>query len=50
MTWSLPGLAVFAITCFNLVPRSFQNHAWYLRKFGDEYKKLRRKVLVPFVL
>ena len=50
MTWSLPGAAVFIITFFNLVPRSFTNHAWYMKTFGDDYKKLRRKRLVPFVL
>eukprot|EP01062_Namystynia_karyoxenos_P020401 TRINITY_DN17727_c0_g1_i1.p2 TRINITY_DN17727_c0_g1~~TRINITY_DN17727_c0_g1_i1.p2 ORF type:complete len:295 (+),score=95.79 TRINITY_DN17727_c0_g1_i1:86-970(+) len=50
LTWSLPGLAVFAISCFNLVPRAFQNHTWYLQKFGDEYKKLGRARLIPFIL
>lgn len=50
MNWSLPGLAVFLITAFNLIPRSFQNHRWYLEKFGDEYAKLGRKNLIPFLL
>lgn len=50
LTWSLPGVAVLAISSFNLVPRAFQNHRWYLEKFGDDYKKLGRKVLVPFIL
>lgn len=50
VNWSLPGLAVVAITTFNLVPRAFQNHNWYLEKFGDEYKALRRKVIFPFLI
>jgi 3-oxo-5-alpha-steroid 4-dehydrogenase 1 len=50
LTWSLPGLAVFLISAFNLVPRAFQNHEWYLRTFGEEYKRLRRARLIPLVL
>ena len=50
LTWSLPGLAVFLISSFNLVPRAFHNHAWYERTFGDEYKKLRRARLIPGLL
>lgn len=50
MTWSLPGLAVFVISCFNLIPRAFTNHTWYQQKFGDDYKKLRRTRLIPFIL
>lgn len=50
LTWSLPGAAVFAISSFNLVPRAFQNHAWYLKKFPGEYEALGRRVLIPFVL
>lgn len=50
MTNSLPSAAVFAITCFNLIPRSFHNHTWYMKKFGEEYEKLGRKRLIPFLL
>jgi len=50
LTWSIPGAAVLAISTFNLVPRAFQNHAWYLGRFGDEYKKLGRARLIPLVL
>jgi 3-oxo-5-alpha-steroid 4-dehydrogenase 1 len=49
-TWSLPSLAIFLISAFNLVPRSFQNHEWYLQKFGEAYIKLNRRVLIPNVL
>lgn len=27
-----------------------QKHNWYLQKFGDDYKKLKRKIYVPYVL
>jgi len=37
---------VFMISLANLVPRSFEQHKWYLRKFPD-YPS-RRKALVPF--
>jgi len=50
MNWSLPGAAVVAITSFNLIPRAFQNQKWYQEKFGDEYKALDRKVILPFLL
>jgi len=50
MNWSLPGVAVFAMTLFNLVPRAFQNHTWYQEKFGEEYGALSRKVIIPFLL
>jgi 3-oxo-5-alpha-steroid 4-dehydrogenase 1 len=46
-SWSLPSLAIFLISFFNLVPRAFQNHTWYLKKFGDEYAQLNRRVIVP---
>merc|ERR1719215_1634529 len=50
MNWSLPGVAVFAISSFNLVPRAFLNHRWYQEKFGADYTALDRKVIVPFLL
>lgn len=49
-TWSLPSLAIFLISFFNLVPRAFQNHTWYLKKFGEEYSQLNRCVIVPKLL
>eukprot|EP01065_Artemidia_motanka_P034800 TRINITY_DN4262_c4_g1_i1.p1 TRINITY_DN4262_c4_g1~~TRINITY_DN4262_c4_g1_i1.p1 ORF type:complete len:299 (+),score=96.22 TRINITY_DN4262_c4_g1_i1:66-899(+) len=49
LTWSVPSAAVFTISALNLIPRSFQNHEWYLKKF-PEYAKLNRKVLVPFLM
>ena len=42
------GLVVLLVSAANLVPRAAQTHQWYLDTF-DEYKKLRRARLVPFV-
>ena len=46
-TWSLAGLAFFAYTAANLVPRARSNHAWYKARFAD-YPACR-KALVPGV-
>lgn len=43
------ALLVFVFnTCFNLVPRAFKTHEWYLNKFGDKYPK-QRKAIIPYV-
>ncbi len=48
MTWSLPGL-VFAVWTFaNLGPRANTHHNWYLKKFGTEYPR-ERKRMIPFI-
>ena len=49
LTWSPSVLPVLFISLANLVPRSFEQHKWYLKKFGENYPK-DRKVLIPFVL
>ena len=48
LSGSLSPLPAVLITLANLVPRSEQNHKWYLKKFGDAYPK-DRKYLVPFL-
>lgn len=49
LTWSLPG-AVFALWTFaNLAPRARATHRRYLREFGDEYGRLRRRYILPFI-
>ena len=48
-TWSLGAVFVLAVTAANLIPRAFQTHKWYKKKFGDEYPA-NRKVLVPFII
>jgi hypothetical protein len=42
------GLAFAVFTTFNIAPRAFGHHAWYLEKFKDDYPK-DRKALIPFV-
>ena len=48
MTWSSAGL-VFAIWTFaNLGPRANTHHNWYIKKFGDEYPRDRKR-MIPFL-
>ncbi len=44
LTWSLPGLAFFAFTVANLLPRALAHHRWYRAQF-PEYPTDRRAVL-----
>lgn len=37
-------------TASNLVTRALSNHKWYNSKFGDDYRKLNRKAIIPFLL
>ena len=46
-TWSTAGLAFFAFTCANLVPRAAEHHRWYHQTFEDYPKE--RKALVPYI-
>jgi 3-oxo-5-alpha-steroid 4-dehydrogenase 1 len=48
MTWSWAGLAFAVWTFANLGPRAKTHHNWYLRKFGDEYPK-NRKRMIPLI-
>ena len=49
LTWSPAGL-LFAIWTFaNLAPRSKSLTAKYEEEFGDEYRELKRKNLIPFI-
>lgn len=42
--------AVFALWTFaNLAPRARKLHQRYEREFGDEYKKLNRKYILPYI-
>lgn len=47
LTFNLAGLAFFAWTVFNLLPRSISTHKWYLKKF-KEYPK-DRKIFLPYI-
>ena len=49
LTFSAAG-AVFALWTFaNLAPRAHKLHQRYEREFGDEYKKLNRKYILPYI-
>lgn len=47
-TWSMGGLAFFAYTAANLIPRSLSHHRWYRARF-DNYPA-GRKAVIPGVL
>jgi len=47
-TWSLAGLAFFAFTFANLVPRAVAHHRWYRQTFPD-YPP-RRRAVIPWLL
>jgi hypothetical protein len=44
-TWSTAGLAFAVYSAANLVPRAFDHHAWYKKRF-DDYPS-NRKALIP---
>lgn len=49
LTWSLPG-AVFCIWTFaNLAPRANSLYEKYSEEFGNEFTKLKRKRIIPFI-
>ena len=48
-TWGLGAVFVLLVSAANLIPRAFQSHRWYQKKFGDQYPA-QRKVLIPFIL
>jgi len=48
MCWSLPALAFAVWTLTNLLPRAWQHHKWYKRRFEDYPKD--RKAVIPSVL
>lgn len=49
LTWSVGGLAFAVWTFANLAPRARKLHARYEEEFGDEYRKLQRKYILPFL-
>lgn len=49
LTWSLPGV-VFALWTFaNLAPRARSLRRRYLNEFGEEYRALRLRYIIPFI-
>lgn len=49
LTWSLGGLAFAVWTFANLAPRARSIHRRYIAEFGDEYARLNRKYIIPFI-
>ena len=49
LTWSLGGLAFAIWTFANLAPRARSIHKRYIGEFGEEYARLGRKYLIPFI-
>lgn len=49
LTWSVAG-AVFALWTFaNLAPRAMRIHRHYEEEFGDDYRCLHRRFIIPFI-
>ena len=46
---SWAGAAFAAATFLNTAPRGCQHHEWYLNKFGEEYRALGRRAVIPFL-
>lgn len=49
LTWSLGGLTFAIWTFANLAPRARSLHARYCSEFGEEYKTLGRRYIIPFI-
>lgn len=49
LTWSLAGAVFLFWTFANLAPRAKKIHSRYLDEFGDEYRGLGRRYLIPFI-
>jgi 3-oxo-5-alpha-steroid 4-dehydrogenase 3 / polyprenol reductase len=46
----LRGCALLLWVIDNLIVSAIATHRWYLRRFPDEYAKLNRKAIVPYLL
>lgn len=49
LTWSVGGLVFVIWTFANLAPRARTIHKRYLEEFGDDYRTLKRRFLIPFL-
>lgn len=49
LTWSLGGLTFALWTFANLAPRARSLHARYCEEFGDDYKQLGRRYIIPYI-
>ena len=46
--FTTPACTFALCTFFNIAPRAVQHHEWYHKKF-DDYAKLGRKAVIPFI-
>lgn len=49
LTWSLGGVAFVVWTFANLAPRAKSIHSRYISEFGDQYRSLNRKYIIPYL-
>ena len=49
LTWCIGGVAFAVWTFANLAPRARKIHARYVEEFGDEYTRLNRKYIIPYI-
>lgn len=49
LTWSIPGVIFCIWTFTNLAPRANSLYAKYTEEFGEEFTKLKRKRVIPFI-
>lgn len=49
LTWCVGGLTFAVWTFANLAPRARSIHQRYLNEFGDEYRALNRKYIIPYI-
>lgn len=49
LSWSPAGLMFALWTFANLAPRASKLHQRYINEFGEEYNKLNRKKIIPFI-
>ncbi len=49
LTWSLGGVAFVVWTFANLAPRAKSIHSRYISEFGDQYRSLNRKYILPYI-
>ena len=49
LSWSLGGLTFAIWTFANLAPRAVSLHKRYIKEFGDEYRNLKRRYIIPYI-
>ncbi|MCM1369576.1 MAG: DUF1295 domain-containing protein [Candidatus Amulumruptor caecigallinarius] len=49
LSWNIGSLAFLMWTFANLAPRAKKLHSRYVSEFGNEYKSLNRKYIIPFI-